>query len=305
MSEPNNREDGRGLVNNNQNADWLERKRNILMLVTSLLATMAFQAGVNPPSGVWQDNGPTGFSSTESNGENHTAGFFVLADNHLRVFIMFLVCITTGFLAFLGIILLLINGLPFRHWFFILVLMVIILVAVSTMIGRVSPKISVEIDEANLHTPYLSFIRIVDLVAPLNENPLRIAAMKGDLGLLRELVQARPWAARVFMEQSETILQACVRCNRLEALKLLVDRVSDHEFVNFKNGYGNTILHLAMPAKQTEEEEIVESLERMECKRQAFVKSSTSVNRNQDLVVHMGSIRRDIETKEKEKRQED
>ncbi|KAK8682956.1 hypothetical protein V6N13_039034 [Hibiscus sabdariffa] len=232
------------------------------MLVTSLLATMAFQAGVNPPSGVWQDNGPTGFSSTESNGENHTAGFFVLADNHLRVFIMFL-------------------------------------------IGRVSPKISVEIDEANLHTPYLSFIRIVDLVAPLNENPLRIAAMKGDLGLLRELVQARPWAARVFMEQSETILQACVRCNRLEALKLLVDRVSDHEFVNFKNGYGNTILHLAMPAKQTEEEEIVESLERMECKRQAFVKSSTSVNRNQDLVVHMGSIRRDIETKEKEKRQED
>ncbi|KAE8657890.1 Detected protein of unknown function [Hibiscus syriacus] len=47
-------------------------------------------------------------------------------------------------------------------------------------------------------------------------NPIHIAAMKGLLGLLRELVDARPWAARVLMEQGETILHACVRCNQLD-----------------------------------------------------------------------------------------
>ncbi|GJS75864.1 ribonuclease H-like domain-containing protein [Tanacetum coccineum] len=35
--------------------DWLDRKRNSLMVAASLIATMAFQAGVNPPSGVWLD----------------------------------------------------------------------------------------------------------------------------------------------------------------------------------------------------------------------------------------------------------
>ncbi|KAL4296909.1 hypothetical protein GQ457_12G024000 [Hibiscus cannabinus] len=126
-------------------------------------------------------------------------------------------------------------------------------------------------------------------------NPLHIAAMKGHLGLLRELVQARPWAARRLMEQGETILHACVRCNQLEALKLLVERVSDHEFVNSKNVHGNTILHLATVSflissttvdvncenedgftaldllsqnqRDMEEKEIVESLERMEATR--------------------------------------
>ncbi|KAL2517921.1 Ankyrin repeat family protein [Abeliophyllum distichum] len=39
-----------------QHDNWLEEKRSALMVVASLIATMAFQVGVNPPSGVWQDN---------------------------------------------------------------------------------------------------------------------------------------------------------------------------------------------------------------------------------------------------------
>ncbi|CAA2998862.1 ankyrin repeat-containing BDA1-like [Olea europaea subsp. europaea] len=38
-----------------QKDDWLEKKRIVLMVVASLVATMAFQVGVNPPTGVWQD----------------------------------------------------------------------------------------------------------------------------------------------------------------------------------------------------------------------------------------------------------
>ncbi|KAK8602134.1 hypothetical protein V6N13_058212 [Hibiscus sabdariffa] len=133
ISKPKKRKDGNRLVNSNRNADWLERKRNILMLVASLLAAMAFQAGVNPPSGVWQDNGPSGFSSTESNGKNHTAGLSVLADNYPRGYTKFLIWNTTGFLASLSIILLLISGLPLRRRFFMWVLMVIMWLAVTAM----------------------------------------------------------------------------------------------------------------------------------------------------------------------------
>ncbi|KAI8525324.1 hypothetical protein RHMOL_Rhmol13G0221800 [Rhododendron molle] len=33
--------------------DWLTKKRDSLMIVASFIATMAFQAAVNPPGGVW------------------------------------------------------------------------------------------------------------------------------------------------------------------------------------------------------------------------------------------------------------
>ena len=83
-------------------------------------------------------------------------------------------------------------------------------------------------------------------------NPLHIAAIKGHLDVLRELVNARPWAARMLMDEGETILHACVRYDQLEAMKLLVERAADHDFVNSKNYDGNSILHLAVAAKQTE-----------------------------------------------------
>ncbi|CAA3013700.1 ankyrin repeat-containing BDA1-like [Olea europaea subsp. europaea] len=36
-----------------QKDGWLEKKRSALMVMASLIATMAFQVGVNPPSEVW------------------------------------------------------------------------------------------------------------------------------------------------------------------------------------------------------------------------------------------------------------
>ncbi|GMQ03480.1 hypothetical protein CsSME_00049264 [Camellia sinensis var. sinensis] len=42
----------------NDQVQWLAKKKDALMVVASLLATMAFQAGVNPSSGVWQDDNP-------------------------------------------------------------------------------------------------------------------------------------------------------------------------------------------------------------------------------------------------------
>ncbi|GAA0164339.1 hypothetical protein LIER_20001 [Lithospermum erythrorhizon] len=68
-----------------------EKQHNSLMVVASLIATMAFQAGVNPPSGF-------------NNGAN---------DSQLPK--SFVVSNTVAFLSSLSVILLLINGLPLRH----------------------------------------------------------------------------------------------------------------------------------------------------------------------------------------------
>ncbi|KAH1057352.1 hypothetical protein J1N35_035417 [Gossypium stocksii] len=54
IPKPKKRKDGKRLVKSN--ADWLERKCDTLMSVASLLAAMAYQWGVNPPSVVWQYN---------------------------------------------------------------------------------------------------------------------------------------------------------------------------------------------------------------------------------------------------------
>ncbi|KAL3571766.1 hypothetical protein D5086_025670 [Populus alba] len=41
----------------NPNRDTPSDARNVLLVVVALIAAVTFQAGVNPPGGVWQDNG--------------------------------------------------------------------------------------------------------------------------------------------------------------------------------------------------------------------------------------------------------
>nr|GMD39776.1 ankyrin repeat-containing protein At3g12360-like [Ipomoea batatas] len=113
---------------NNQNpaGDWLSRKRDSIMVVASLIATMAFQAGVNPPGGVWQEN-------SLSPDSPHTAGEAVMAYNHAKLYRYFIRTNTTAFVASLSTILLLISGLPFRRRLFLWGLMVIMWLTVTTI----------------------------------------------------------------------------------------------------------------------------------------------------------------------------
>ncbi|KAI3863979.1 hypothetical protein MKW98_031571 [Papaver atlanticum] len=106
-----------------ENDNWLTKKHSALMVVASLIATMAFQAGLNPPSGVWQDN---------SEETKHSAGTSIMADYAPRIYILFMISNTTGFLASLSVILLLISGLPLKRRFFVWLLTAIMWIAITS-----------------------------------------------------------------------------------------------------------------------------------------------------------------------------
>ncbi|KAJ4717523.1 Ankyrin repeat family protein [Melia azedarach] len=132
--------------------DWLEKMRNALMVVASLIATMAFQAATNPPRNTEQDtcqcltvsqaaaaasppqisrllehhytneafsSEPPMAQTTASprSGYDYSSGPFFFYN-------------TLGFMASLSIILLLISGLPLKRRIFTWILMVIIWVAI-------------------------------------------------------------------------------------------------------------------------------------------------------------------------------
>ncbi|KAJ9538144.1 hypothetical protein OSB04_030877 [Centaurea solstitialis] len=107
--------------------DWLDKKRNTLMVVASLIATMAFQAGTNPPSGVWQEN-------SHNATQPYYAGYAVMAYNHPTLHHVFLISNTVGFVSTLSIILLLISGLPIlKHRIYTWIMMAIMWIATTSM----------------------------------------------------------------------------------------------------------------------------------------------------------------------------
>ncbi|KAL6588153.1 hypothetical protein OROMI_001131 [Orobanche minor] len=82
-------------------------------------------------------------------------------------------------------------------------------------------------------------------------NPLHLAAMKGRDDVLKELLRVRVHASRAMVHKHETILHLCVKYNQFDALKLIMERLGDHEFLNSKDDDGY-ILHAAVADKQIE-----------------------------------------------------
>ncbi|KAG6721307.1 hypothetical protein I3842_03G107600 [Carya illinoinensis] len=106
--------------------NWVDETRGTLMLVATVIATMTFQAGINPPGGVWQQdtkNGTFGCNSSMC-----AAGTAILS--YSETYQYFLSFNTTSFVAALTVVLLVTSGFPLRSkgiiWFLTLTMFIAI-----------------------------------------------------------------------------------------------------------------------------------------------------------------------------------
>ncbi|GFP79500.1 ankyrin repeat-containing protein at3g12360 [Phtheirospermum japonicum] len=118
---------------NKKPVDWLGRKRSALMVVASLIATVAFQAGLTPPGGVWQDD-----YTVDENGNPvknpHSVGQSVMAYQEPGAYGIFMIFNTIAFLSSLSIILILVSGLPLNRRRWMWVQMVIMWIAITAQV---------------------------------------------------------------------------------------------------------------------------------------------------------------------------
>ncbi|XP_041003884.1 serine/threonine-protein phosphatase 6 regulatory ankyrin repeat subunit B-like [Juglans microcarpa x Juglans regia] len=111
-------------------SNWVVETRGTLMLVATVIATVTFQAGINPPGGVWQQ----GCQDAKYGNYTHCTGKAIFSDINPNVYQFFLSFNTTSLVAALSVVLLITLGIPKRSKLFIWLLTLAMLIAVTFML---------------------------------------------------------------------------------------------------------------------------------------------------------------------------
>ncbi|KAI5339090.1 hypothetical protein L3X38_018362 [Prunus dulcis] len=97
---------------------WLEDTRGMLMVVATMISTTTFEAAVNPPGGVWQDNhiNSSAGGTTYCTHDNICyAGTSVTGSGFPKDFLDFAKYNTISYISSLSVTLLLVGGFPLRN----------------------------------------------------------------------------------------------------------------------------------------------------------------------------------------------
>lgn len=137
------------------NVEFLRKMSDVIMVVVVLIATMAFQAAVSPPGGVWQDDSST-----------HRAGEAVIASTNPELYKNFVRANMVAFVSSLITIFLLTTGLPSGHPFLMAAVMYTMWVSLASI--GVSYGASVMVITPNLETLSLASVVKIVLVVSLS-----------------------------------------------------------------------------------------------------------------------------------------
>ncbi|KAL5224194.1 hypothetical protein ABZP36_010833 [Zizania latifolia] len=104
----------------------MDSKREVLLLLAILAATLTYQAGLTPPGGFWSANDIS---------RHHYAGFPVLLDNYPPRYTAFFYCNAASFMASVAVILLLMNPNLYRPGIRCYALYVCTMVGMFSLLG--------------------------------------------------------------------------------------------------------------------------------------------------------------------------
>ncbi|XP_022973456.1 uncharacterized protein LOC111471995 [Cucurbita maxima] len=94
---------GNGREDQNKEETWQKRDREYLLVVVTFMATVAFQAGVSPPGGVWQQ---------DDKNSSIVAGTSIMATKFPAEFTTFIVGVTVCMIVSMLQFIVLLNELP-------------------------------------------------------------------------------------------------------------------------------------------------------------------------------------------------
>ncbi|ONI17168.1 hypothetical protein PRUPE_3G142200 [Prunus persica] len=112
---------------------WVEATRDMLMVVATMISTATFQAIINPPGGVWEENKTNGTISYCTDDHKCLAGTAVAGNRLPEEFLTFIRFNTISFFASLSVTLLLVGGFPLQNYIIMWLLSMAICITLSSM----------------------------------------------------------------------------------------------------------------------------------------------------------------------------